>query len=498
MRELLQRAFNAAARRGWVRAGLVARRSYKGAEAGRLTASWSRTPTTADAEIRRSLRPLRARSREMARNSGYMRRFLGLMRSNVIGPQGIVLQAAVIKGAGKPSHSRNEAIEAAWGDWCLSHADMRGQQTWLEMLNLIMTTIIEDGEVLIRKHMTAANRYGCAIELIDPELLDVEHNDSKRGGGGYIRMGIEYNAKHQRVAYWLRDISKDGDHYSGEIFDGRNYMRVPAVEIIHKFMSERVAQSRGVPWAASVMWKAHQQDGYEEAAVTAARIGASKMGFFKFTGGGEYKGTAADGDGGALIEGFEPGGIESLPEGVDFDSFNPDYPHAQFGAFSKHMLQGISAGLGVSYNALANDLEGVNYSSIRAGVLEDREAYKSIQRWIIDSPIRPIYEFWLESSLIRGAIQVSGRALSIREFDRLRPATWQARRWAWVDPKKDMEANRLAYEMGATSLTAIIRDTGRDPEEVWRERQREAEAMAGYGVAFVGRSKETTDEGAEE
>ncbi|MFL3666772.1 MAG: hypothetical protein ACJ06V_09365 [Verrucomicrobiota bacterium] len=30
---------------------------------------------------------------------------------------------------------------------------------------------------------------------------------------------------------------------------------------------------------------------------------------------------------------------------------------------------------------IANDLEGVNYSSIRAGLLDEREYYKAVQRW---------------------------------------------------------------------------------------------------------------------
>ncbi|MBK8663245.1 MAG: phage portal protein [Ignavibacteriales bacterium] len=33
----------------------------------------------------------------------------------------------------------------------------------------------------------------------------------------------------------------------------------------------------------------------------------------------------------------------------------------------------------MSYNTLCNDLEGVNYSSIRAGLLDERAFYKEIQ-----------------------------------------------------------------------------------------------------------------------
>jgi capsid protein len=47
------------------------------------------------------------------------------------------------------------------------------------------------------------------------------------------------------------------------------------------------------------------------------------------------------------------------------------------------VLRGAANGAGVSYNALANDLENVNYSSIRAGVQEDQAHWKTLQQFMI-------------------------------------------------------------------------------------------------------------------
>ena len=502
-RPLLQRAVNAAWSRGWIRghstshslahAAFVRQQRYKGAESGRLTASWARNPTTADREILLSLRTLRARSRQMARDSGYMRRFLGLTQTNVVGPNGIILQAAVKRRNGKPRQSVNRAIEAGWHEWGRD-CDHLGNLSWLGLNHVGVSTVAEDGELLIELIPSDASKYGCKILAIDPELLDVEYNQENQKDGSYVRMSIEYGSDGKRRGYWLRDQSKDGRTYEGDTFfrSGKAYRWVPAERMIHAFLPARIGQTRGIPWAHAVMWKTHMQDGYEDAAVTNARIGASKMGFFTNNSGQPYKGTAKDAQGNPLIDGFEPGGIETLPEGVEFASFNPDYPHAQFGDFSKHMLQGISAGLGVSYHSLANDLEGVNFSSIRAGVLEDRECWKALQTWWIDTVIRPIYEFWLRFALAKGALVDGGGTLLLTKFEEYKQATWQPRRWAWVDPLKDMQANQLAYDIGATSLSAIIRETGRDPEEVWSERQREAELMSQFGVTPI--SQQPTQE----
>ena len=59
----------------------------------------------------------------------------------------------------------------------------------------------------------------------------------------------------------------------------------------------------------------------------------------------------------------EAGSFVSLPNGVDFKAFDPDHPTSQFESFVKSILRQIASGLNVPYNELANDLEGVSYSS---------------------------------------------------------------------------------------------------------------------------------------
>lgn len=489
-RPLLQRAVNYAWERGWIaganRGDALQRRhymrSFKGAEMTRLTASQDRVPTTADSELMRDLRTLRARSRELGRNSGYMRRFLRLLQSNVVGPNGISLQSAVLTGRGKPREGINNAIERAWLKWgrdCGNCEDL----TWRDVENLALASAAEDGEFFVEL-VFDSSPYGLTLRVHDAELIDTEHCNESLADGGYIRMGIEYDEADRVRGYWLRRMSQDGRHYEGDTFAStrRPTSRfVPAASMVHGFKRDRVGQTRGTPWASAIMWRHHMQEGYEDAAVTAARVGAAKMGFF--TAGSEgYRGTEEDSDGNPLIDGFTPGGIEVLPEGVDFQSFNPDYPHAQFGDFSKHMLQSISAGLNVSYPSLSNDLEGVNFSSIRAGVLEDREVFKELQTWLIDRLHERVFKAWLEAALRNGMVSTPNVVLASRDIETLCQPRWTGRRWAWVDPLKDVQAQKTSYDMGATSLSAIIRETGRDPEDVWRERKREGELLAKFGV----------------
>jgi len=459
------------------------KRNYAAAAQNRLNTGWGSIPTPPNWHIWQGLQALRTRSREQARNNDYARRFIGMSKANIIGSTGISMQARVTDIDGTtPDKLANDAIESGWREFA-RHCDVGGRLTLTEMCNLIIATVVVDGECLVRR--INSGPYHFQLKLIDPELLDIRYNET-RPNGNRVRMGVEMNQHGKPLAYYLLD--DQGDLYQSSYYTGK-HIRIPADEILHLMRHEMIDQARGVPWMASALVRMKNLHGYEEAAVIAARIGASKMGFF----------TAADGDGadpladdetldGEFIQDADPGTFEVLPEGYDFKSFNPDYPHQQFGDFIKATLRGVSSGLGVCYNGLANDLEGVNFSSIRAGVLEEREHWKALQSWFIDAFMRPVFESWLDMQLLSGTLKVPSKtgvmkALPAAKFEKFRRVSFQPRRWAWVDPLKDMKANESAITQGLKSRSEIIRDMGRDPDEVWAEIKRENEQMQAMGIS---------------
>jgi lambda family phage portal protein len=289
-------------------------------------------------------------------------------------------------------------------------------------------------------------------------------------------MGVEYDAGGRVVAYHIRSSAA----YGSPGPNGSSYRRLPAENVIHLFDPQQVGQSRGYPRVSTSLASLKQLDAYFEAAITAARAGASKMGFIHTQDGAEYSGDDTDSTGSVLSD-FEAGTIEQLPVGTDFTAFDPRYPHEQFAEFVKSMLQSISSSLGVSYSALSGDLEGVNYSSIRAGVLEEREVWKARQQWFIDGYCRPIFERWLRAALLMNAITLNGTPLA-GDFDAYNHVVFQGRRWAWVDPLKDMNASIIGINNNITTVSAVIREQGRDPEEVFQERSKEKKRLAALGL----------------
>ena len=93
-----------------------AQTGYAGAATNRLTLDWIMSHRSVDQEIRGALIDLRTRARELVRNTPWCRRYVRLLRQNVVGPHGIRLQARMQR-AGTSMGVANDAVEEAWWEW---------------------------------------------------------------------------------------------------------------------------------------------------------------------------------------------------------------------------------------------------------------------------------------------------------------------------------------------------------------------------------------------
>jgi len=462
-------------------AGQVVGKNYAAAFQGDLTHAWTSTPLTSTETLRQHLTTIRARSREQMENNPHMRRYAQLLKNNVAGPLGIQMQARAVKADGTPDKLANDTLERHWKAWGHS-VDMAGRLTWRDAQALFLDTVSTDGEALVQKFATSEG-YGFQIALLDPQVLSVELNEDGKGGSRIV-MGVELDKYDRPVAYHMPDTSSvvSTDYW---YYYNRPYKRVPASQIIHAFRPERVDQVRGVPWAANALLRMNMLDGYSEAELIKARLEASQGQIIEQDpDAGEYvpDGWTADSE---PVSELVPGIKEILPPGMRLSSFSPTSPNSDYNAFAKAMLRDISASLGVSYFTLANDLEGVNYTSSRTGLLEDREAWKGLQEWVIQHFCQPVYEEWLTYALAAGRLTIGDNGPSL--WPDMRPkykaVTWQGPRWQWVDPMKEVSAWAAKIEMGGGTVSQFLREQGFEPDEVFAERAAEIAKMEKLGIS---------------
>lgn len=465
---------------------------YAAAESGRLQLDFLSSAGSADAELQQKVAILRDRSRQLERDDPLTVNWLRLTRNNVLGAQGLKLDAKVADPdrlgpggkiiPGAVDELANKAIEKAFKAWGASHYDpaqgrtshcsLSGRYTWRHLNQLALRAAKRDGEVLGLMHYPDGNPYGFAIELREADHLDTRYNENLNNGHS-VRMGVQYDAEGRVFSYHIFK-HHPGDRLHRSPSDEIIREEWPANRVIHLLDPKRISQGRGVPDNHAAMNDAVMLDGYNEAALVAARAGACQGGFFeKQTPEGLQM---PEDDMGVGIYELEPGEWRELPMGVKATNVNPNYPHSNFADFVKAIVRRISNAVGLSYFSLAGDLKDVNFSSARAGVLEDREEYMAVQEWFIEGWAQPIFEAWLRMALMGGMITLpNGSALPFSRYEKFRNCGFTGRRWSWVNPTQEIAAIEKSIALKLTSRRREAAKQGSDIHEIAAEQEADAE-----------------------
>lgn len=459
------------------------RRNYAAASKGRLFADFTGSNRSADSEIRWALRDIRNRSRDLERNNEYFRRYLHLLRTNVVGENGFRLQVRARDANRNLDVLGNQIIENAWKEFSrLGGCTVDGKMSLVDLQSHVITGMARDGEVFLRIVKGKFLRHGIALQIIEPDRVDEEMNERYRNGND-VRMGVELNQYKAPVAYHVL-LNHPGDYDYTTLASGTKRVRIPASEVMHIYRSERADQTRGVPWSTSAIPALKMLHGYREAELVAARTAASKMGFFTSPAGDGYMADAYEEDGGQGSPIYEasPGTFAQLPAGVEFTPFDPSHPTSAFADFEKSILRGIAGGLGVSYTSLANDLEGTSYSSIRQGALEERDFYKTLHKFMVEHFLDPLYRVWLDHVVQFGYTSITG----VGKYEKFsNEFIFRARGFQWVDPLKEINAAVVGLQNGILSHSDIAANYGRDADDTFAAIEQDKKLAEQHGLKMA-------------
>lgn len=454
-----------------------AERGFVSGNTDRLTAAWLAINSGINADLAAALPALRARSRDWTVNTDTGARYLELVADNIVGHEAPRLQVRVLKADGNTlDEALNSAVEAAFAAWC-GQCDVGGRLDFGMMCRAVVQGTAREGEYLVRKLRDRAHKHGLALQLLDVDRIDTALNVQPQVPGGLaVRLGVEINAVGRAQALYLTSYHP-GDYDAGPAPRAVRD-RVPMDQLLHGFVPYRPEQVRGYPWTAPVLREAHMQHQYKEFAMVAARVGAAKMGFYTVD--KELLDNPLTLDQlkdatGNLMQDVEAGMLEALPPGVGFESFNPDYPHQNYASFTTVGKRDLAAGLSVAHHNLSGDMTGVNYSSARIAELAERRHWKALQRWLVNSFVRPVFADWLLTALSGKHIKVPGVAwdeLRARYEDILAAASFQPPSWAWMDPESDIKGSAIAATYDMRSLRQIADENGVDLDDVLNDKQR--------------------------
>ncbi|RNF35395.1 phage portal protein [Paracoccus methylarcula] len=447
-------------KRATARAQAAVVMNYDAASWGRRSYGWKAPATAADAAAYGSRARLRHLSRDMIRNRAYAARARDVVVSNVVG-EGIMPSVRSTDAAGK------EKIEALIKRHLLSSdIDAIGEYDLFEMQQICMSAVFSDGEVLLRRRWRngpfgAGLTLPYQVELVEVDCLDVTRQS---WGDNLVIEGVEYGPTGAIEAYHIYN------EHPGAVRSRKALAstRVHWSDVIHLRRFDRPGQLRGVPWLAPVMMTLGELSDYQEAQILKQRISALLAILVKWAPGAQRPAKP-----GAGLDELSPGAVVELPP--DADAVVVDPPRVEgYSEFMKQGLRAIAAGIGVTYESLAVDLEKVNFSSGRLGRNEMDRLVRMWQRGLMIAQFGAGMERWFREGL---------RVANLGRLDFT--LDWTPPRRILVDPTKEIRAMAEEVETGLNSRQGVQRELGRDPERIREERRQDLEADKAAGLPLA-------------
>jgi lambda family phage portal protein len=419
-------------------------RDYQGAARGRLQDSWRARNSSANAEIEVAAPILRARSRDLVRNSPMAANGVQILVSNLVG-------TGITPRADTGNDELNRKIDALWKDFAAT-CDFHGHTDFAGLTALAVREMIEGGDALVLQRMAprrAGSQVPLQIEVKEADHLDDSKLQSTSMGGARISQGIEYAADGRRAAYWLYP-----DHPGDVSRDLRNStisVRVPASQVIHLFERQRT-QDRGVPWLAPVMQSMRDMDDWQMAELVRKKTEACLVGVVISEGGEASVGSAITLSDGTKVNEFAPGMVAHASGATDV-KFNQPASHGGVYEWHRVHLHIMASGLRMPYALLTGDLSQNNFASSRVG-LNEFHRFIEMMQWglIIPKLCQPIWDWFVMAANLAGKIEV----------DRV-PVQWAPPRFESVNPKQDAEADLAEVRAGFSTLPQMIAKRGYDP-----------------------------------
>lgn len=438
-------------------------------DAGRSQRRLRSVPTSqaaVNAQIRTYGKNILARSRYLAANNPYAaaakETFISALAGNGIKPSPLTKDSDLKKALIELWRESTDEFDAD------NLTDIYGLQA------MVAGEMFEAGEMFVRfrdRRSEDGLIVPLQLQLLPAEMLPIELN-TELGNGRRIECGIEFDAIGRRTAYHFLRRHPGDDQIS---FNAREFSVVPAEQVLHLFKPMRAGQIRGLPHTLSAIVKSAIMDQYDDAELERKRTAALFAAFVERPApeddGAGPLGTAteiAKAESGANATssfGLEPGATIELRPGEKVSFAEPADLGGSYEAFQYRTLLAIAAGFGVPYVAMTGDLRQTSYGSIRAGLVEFRRRIEALQNSVmIYQFCRPVWQRWLDAAVLAGEAGISPSEY-VKKKRELYKVKWMTPKWDWIDPLKDLQAEKLAVDEGYKARSDVIESIGEDAEE---------------------------------
>lgn len=461
---------------------------YDAAGQGKRMASWQAPPTGPNAAIS-SLQIIRNRSRDANRNNWAGESSTQKWATALIGI-GIVPRFRRVL-----DKNRRQAITDLWSDF-VDAMDSDMVNNGYGMQTLAVRAWVADGEVFARRRPRFTDEglpVPIQVQLLESDMVPMLDALVWPGlvPGNVIRSGIELDNRGKRIAYWVYK-QHPGDLMINSVVEPNTVVRVAESDMIHMFEQKRPGQLRGVSMLAPVLARLRNIGDYEDTTLERQKIANLWVGFITRTlptmdandiNVGTLTGLEQEValDGAGLIP-LQPGLIQELEEGQNFNFANPPEAGTTYSDYMRTSHLGTAAASGLPYELYSGDIINVSDRTLRVIINEFRRLAEQRQ-WQIIIPqfCQPIVVWFADAAALIGAI-------SLDEVDSVRRVEHAPHGWTYIHPTQDVQGKALEVANGFRSRSSVIAERGDDPDTVDLERAADQKRDEELGLTETGAS----------
>lgn len=484
--------------------------AFEGADRfDRWLSTWQPGLNSADTDMLGSKPIADARSRDAARNDGYVQSGANIHKDNIVGAMYLLNSKPNMRGLGLDDETwEEEAQEEFESKFTLAAEspncwlDAQRSKTLTGMVRLAIGIYAQAGEILASAEWLRdkPRPFSTAVQLID---LDRLGNPYDPPIGSIVRGGVRQNRHGAALGYYIRNAHPtDYDRP----FEAVEYKYVPASkpwgrkQIIHLKEEVRPAQTRAVAdivaglkaikitqkfrdvtlqqavvqamYAMSIESDMMPAEAYAAMGAQNIDIGTAMADY-----GLKYMAAvnAYTGKKGIMIDGVK---IPHFFPGTRLNAKTTNGPGGVGQEFEQSLLRYIAAILGVSYEQLSKDFSKTNYSSARAALTETWKYMQSRKRMVADRFASHIYMLWFEEQMNAGELECMKYSKLPNYYDGLNAEAYTQCEWigaarGQIDELKETQAAVLRIKFGLSTHEDELAKLGKDWRQVYRQLSRE-------------------------
>lgn len=441
-----------------------------------------------------ALKTLRLRSRQLVKDNpiaaGAQQAFI-----NYICDAGPTVK---VRGTGKlQTREAQEFIDSQ-----TRKADISATISLAQILEQLVASAFIDGDILINLPLdTKRAGVQTVVELIEAQRVKTPNGLGKRNkiDAELVRHGVKYDTEGRIQGYYVKKLeymsnyAESEDHYDFyPMYKEFNGFRRRVTWLFKAPLNARPKSSRQYPIMTPVITLFKYMKDYLEAVLIGARVAACFSAFVKSENpNAVYSGMTVEN--GTVTKDpkdlnrntkLQPGAIFYMKPNENIEFASPNRPNDNVDAFLVRLQTLVSMALRIPYALLFQDLNSVNYSSWRGGMLEVK---RLVGRWRRDlnAIVDWILRTWMLEGMIRGEVRGSLDKLSMIQ------------RWpifGELDPEKQGRADKLRLQNGTVSRQMIAEEQGTNYEDITAELLEEALTAVELEAQILKRKKELEEE----